>query len=326
MVVNFYRGTYVSAVALGAALLSIPAQAQDSAVEKFFKAVDFSGLVEVEATASSDYAGEDSTDVTLATVELGVEARVHKYVTANVLGLYEDDDSGDAFNLDEAFITLGNVEAGPPVYLQAGKWVMPFGDFDTSMSSDPLTLELAETKEVAVLVGAVLGNFTFEAYGFNGDTDEAGSEDHFDQFGVTARFDADLDGIGIGVAGGYLNNISDSDAISDALGASASMLDDYVGAFEARAYLSAGAVSLFGAYMRATDDFTMTELPFDGGGARPGAWHVEAALTCELFDRETVFAATWQGTQDALALELPEHRVGGAVTVALFDYTSLTAE
>ena len=47
---------------------------------------------------------------------------------------------------------------------------MPFGGFDTAMSSDPLTKSLGETKEAAVLIGAHYEGLALEGYTYNGDT------------------------------------------------------------------------------------------------------------------------------------------------------------
>ena len=45
-----------------------------------------------------------------------------------------------------------------------------------------------------------------------------------------------------------------------------------------------------------------------------------------IMNHETTFAATVQSTDEALALSLPELRYGGAVSGAIVDHFSVTAE
>ena len=78
--------------------------------------------------------------------------------------------------------------------------------------------------------------------------------------------------------------------------------------------------------MTALDSFDSTEVAFNGLGAKPMAWHVDAAYTTEILGKETVFAVTMQGTDEALALSLPETRYGVAVTVGIVENFAVTAE
>jgi len=102
--------------------------------------VSFSGAVEVEAGFENGYEDENTSDITLATVELGLEAKISEWARANVVLLWEEDDT-EQVEVDEGTITLGNAERSP-LYLTAGKFVVPFGAYETNMISDPLTLEI----------------------------------------------------------------------------------------------------------------------------------------------------------------------------------------
>ena len=103
----------------------------------FLDTVKVGGAVEVEMTNTKSFADVDTSDLTLATVEFYIDTKPHDYLTTHVQMLYEDD-GDEIIRLDEAYAVLGNMEKYP-LYLQAGKWAMPFGGFDTAMSSDPLT-------------------------------------------------------------------------------------------------------------------------------------------------------------------------------------------
>eukprot|EP01155_Anaeramoeba_flamelloides_P046761 Anaeramoba_flamelloidesc39939_g1_i1.p1 GENE.c39939_g1_i1~~c39939_g1_i1.p1 ORF type:complete len:154 (-),score=27.30 c39939_g1_i1:86-547(-) len=87
--------------------------------------ITLSGLIEIEAYYESiDYDDsaendEDNSDITLATVELGVDVDLVKHVSGHILLLWEEDDT-EPMDVDEAFITLDGEDV-LPLYLMAGK-------------------------------------------------------------------------------------------------------------------------------------------------------------------------------------------------------------
>ncbi|MCD6526540.1 MAG: hypothetical protein J7K75_06090, partial [Desulfuromonas sp.] len=94
--------------------------------------ITLSGLVEAEVgyekidfddPAQDD---EDSSDISLATVELGIDVAVAEHVSGSVLLLWEEGEG--PVDVDEAFILL-NGEDVLPIFLRAGKIYVPFGDF-----------------------------------------------------------------------------------------------------------------------------------------------------------------------------------------------------
>ena len=287
--------------------------------------VNIGGLVEVEATEMEAFDQSNTSDVTLSTVEAFIEAKPTDYVFGRVLFLYEDDGASETVEVDEAFAVLGNTGKFP-AFLQAGKWAMPFGNFDTDMSADPLTLELGETKEKAVLVGLESNGFSISGYVFNGDTQQTANSNHIDQFGFAAGFSGMISGAEIAIGAGYINNIADSDNVTAGLGGNAGGLVDYVGAVDVHGSLSIGGFTVRAAYMTATSAFQAGELAFAGGGAEPAAWHTEASYTTAILNKDVTFAVTVQGTEEALALGLAESRVGGAVTVCVLKHAAVTVE
>ncbi len=106
--------------------------------------VELSALVEVEVNATDDDIadpGEDTSDITLATVEIGLDAQLSKWSSGHILLLYGEGEEDDHIIVDEGTITLGNLDEFP-VYLTAGKMYVPFGSFESNMISDPLTSTL----------------------------------------------------------------------------------------------------------------------------------------------------------------------------------------
>lgn len=283
------------------------------------------GVLEVEATESEAFSGTNTSDITLAKVEAYIDAQPTDWVFGHVQFIYEDTGS-ETVSLDEAYARLGDPDEFP-LYAQAGKYVVPFGgDFETDMSTDPLTKLIGETKEKAVLVGAAWKGFNIDAYVFNGDTQQRQESNHIDQYGFNVGYSGEI-GPGVLTAGvGYIRNFADSDAITDGLSTNARALDSYVPGYEAHAVYSFGGFTLRGAYMTASKRFQSSELAFNGQGAEPAAWVTEAAYTTPFFEKDDTFAVSAQGTREALALGLPERRYGGTITVGVLPHTSLALE
>jgi len=302
------------------------ATAAEAAASKpsFLDAVTIGGVAEVEMTSTEAFSGADSSDIALAKVEFFVDAQPHEYLATHVQMLYEDD-GNENITLDEAFATLGNTEKFP-LFLQAGKWAMPFGGFDTAMSTDPLTKNLGEIKEAAIMVGAVSDGLALQGFVYNGDTQKAGEGNNIDQYGLSLGYGGESGDVAFNAGVGYLNNIADSDGLTTGLGTNATAVNKYVSGFEAHGDVAFSGITLRGGYMTALKSFQNGEIAFNGKGAKPVAWNLEADYTLPIMGKETTFAATYQGTKEALALGLPESRYGGAVTVGIVEHFSITGE
>lgn len=85
------------------------------------KRITISGLLEAEASyedkdfEAANKDDEDSSDLTLATLELGVDADIAKHVSEHALLLWEEDDT-EPVDLDEGYITLDGEDV-LPMYL-----------------------------------------------------------------------------------------------------------------------------------------------------------------------------------------------------------------
>ena len=86
-------------------------------------------------------------------------------VGADVVLLYEQAD--DDLAVDAATITAAPAEV--PWQLTAGRHVL--GSFETHPVSDPLTLELGETREIDVQLAAASGGFAGSVFAFDGAAD-----------------------------------------------------------------------------------------------------------------------------------------------------------
>ena len=291
--------------------------------EGFLSKIQIGGVLEVEASSTSSFAGADSTDLTLAKVEFFLDAQPTNWVSTHVQLNIEDGSTN--VNLDEAWVTIAN-DKFTPLFLQAGQYAVPFSSDETGMVTDPLSYTLGETKEANVLVGVNMVGFTAQGYVYNGDTQRAGGGNKVDQFGLFAGYEGEAAGAGYNLGIGYINSISDSDTITDTLGGNAGALSRYIGGVAAHASVSFNNFALIGGYTTATEAFNSGQLAFNGNGAQPEAWYLEANYTAQILKRDVTFALTYQGTDEALALGQPETRFGGTVSMEVVAGASLAAE
>lgn len=278
--------------------------------------VSFSGLIEVEASAGEDFEGASTSNVELATVELGFDARANDWTSGHVLVLYEEG-GDDKVLIDEAFITLGNTEQFP-LYLTAGRMYVPFGKFETNMISDPLTLEIGETQETALQLGFAVQGAHGSFFAFNGDTNEGGGDSQIEQYGANLGYLYEQEGFSMDVGISYVNSMGDSDGLSEFLAEENLLEADYVGGLGVYAIASVGPISLIGEYITALDDF-------DGDNSQPMAFNFETGYTFVLAGRESTFAVAYQGTDD-LAGMLPESRILTTLSVEIFPATTFAIE
>lgn len=299
---------------------------KNSNYDGWFNNIEISGVAEVEAAYNDPDVGDSSSDIALATAELGIAAQVHEWVSAETVLLFEEDDTD--LEVDVAVITIAPPEGS--WYVQSGLMYEPFGTFETNLISDPLTLEIAETRETALLAGFTHSGFSGGVYIFNGDLSENGDDD-IDNFGAFAGYaNENENGSSFAVNIGYINDIGDSDnlqgVIQDNIDAAAVDYSNYVGGISIDAMYSYGPFNVVAEYIKATDDFEAVELPFRTGGAEPEAFNIEVGYQFNIGSIPVTAALAYQGTDEAVALELPEERIVGALSAEIFNATSLSFE
>jgi hypothetical protein len=311
------------------------------ALERIVEGVELSGTIEVEASyADMDYndpatPDEESSDLELATAELGVDVGVTDDIKGHLLFLYEDDED---VVIDEAIIHFradGVCEPGEmcvapfPWYASVGKLYIPFGYFESHFISDPLTLELGETRETALVAGISAGWLNVAAGAFNGDVEETNeSDNHIENYVATARLTLPPDtfeGLGLTAGVSYVNNIADSDNLEgdDGVGGALESVDDYVAGFSA--FASASVMERFfleAEYLGAMDDFEDGELAFGTGKLEPKTWNFEFAFAAA---EDVTLAIKYEGSDDCGSL-LPEEQYGAVVSYGLADNVALSVE
>lgn len=296
--------------------------------DAWFDAVEIGGTIELEAAYASHgadddpYEGDPSTTAELATVELGVAARIHDWVGAEIIVKNDDDDD---IAVDETFLTIAPPEGAWA--LQTGRYVVPFGIYETNMISDPVTLDLGETGQDAVMLAAESGGLYGSVFAFNGDLDRGG-DDTIDGFGVALGYAMEIEGGAIDANLSWINDLGESDGFDideDDVGA------DNVPGWAASVVLGWGDVTLIGEYLTALDGFEGDGIEFGAAGAEPSAWTVEAAYGFDLGGRDATAAVGYQGTSEAGgdpdgSLALPERRALVGLSVEMAEGVGLSAE
>ena len=308
----------------------VPALAQDIAgnppenqLTTISEVVEFSGLIEVELGYGEDYTGQKASAISLATVELGVDAQVNNWLNGHLLFLFEEGEDEDRLLVDEGSITISNAEKSP-IYGLAGQIYVPFGNFESNFLADPLTLEIAETRASALQIGFEYSGANGSFFLFNGDINETNeTNDHIDTFGMNAGYGLEMNAVSMNFGLSYLSNIGDTDSLGNAIKNSSASINKQIAGFGAYGTMSFGPIMVIIEYIGALDNFETAEISFNGNGAKPMAYSIELAYTMAIADLETTFAAGYQATDEALALELPETRILAAVQTAIFSNTTL---
>lgn len=290
--------------------------------------VKISGLMEIEASYGKNFDQTSVSDITVSKIELGFDADINERVTAHILMLHEDDGT-EPMQLDEGTLSI---DLGNGWYVNGGRMVIPFGIFETSLVSDPLTKELGEAHEAALQVGFERNGFYGSLYAFNGDTIKTSTslngDDTAEHFGANIGYVFRSGEMSLDVGADYTSSLADADVVYDSLSpntdtdgdtlADISTLDSYVSGFALHAIYRNGPWSAIVEHIK-SDKFQAAELNFNGQGAEPSATNVEAAYA---FAWGTL-ALAYQMTDEAQALGLPERRILVGTSLGLFENTNL---
>ena len=271
--------------------------------------LELGGLVEIAAAyAEADGADPEST-LNVSTVELGLVARINPMITAEATLLYEDDGEQE-LSVDVAAITLLPTDNWAII---GGQFYLPFGVYESAMISDPLTLQLGEIRETAVMVSRESGEFTTSVYLFAGDISE-GSRDKLDNYGLSVAYAVASNGIDFAGSAGYINDIQDSDTIQDLVGGPAQR----AGGTYLTAVIGSGPVRLIAEYVGATGRIQT--------GEKPRAFNLEVDYQLQILSHDATFALGMQSTHDAAGLGLAQSAVLTALSVGIREDTSLAFE
>lgn len=284
---SFLMGCFVAGIAWTAGAESGD-QAESPAVRhripKLPDGLEFGALVEVDVSHERTRSGNDS-DLTLATVELSAGWQAHEWVRGDLVFLYEEDET-EPMELDQAFITLGSPERCP-VWFQFGRLYVPFGHFDSFFITDPVVLELAETRATAGVVGLEQGGFQAAVAGFRSgvETDGGGG---LNNMVLSASYELDVDPVVLTFGVGWIRNIMDSFGLTDALEEEGYRYTSRnTGGFNAWVTAQTGPLTWIAEYVEVLND---VRVDGERTGLKPRSLNLE--LGYELTDRLTLALKT----------------------------------
>ena len=268
--------------------------------------LEVTGAIEVEINSGEDHAATAKvSDITLATVELAFDAEINKNVSAHILFLHEDDDT-DPPVIDEGTLSI----AMGSMFLNAGRMYIPFGNFESNMVSDPLTLEIAETQEAAIEFGFEAGGLRASVYAFNGEADKNKVDnDIVDDYGLSIGYSMKSKSMNLDLGADYINNMAETDALEGAMLAGPT-IEEHTAGMALHAILNIGSLTIIAEHISAADDFNTLDLQFNTAKASPYASNIELAYTMAMGGNEMTIAVAHQSTADidpasAVTLGLP---------------------
>ncbi|MFP4061969.1 MAG: LbtU family siderophore porin [Halochromatium sp.] len=289
----------------------------------WFENVDIGGVIEIEGVYVDPAEGSSESDLELAKLEFEIAAQVTDWLKAEAV--IEND---DGIAVDVGMITLAN-PAVSPLFFSAGQFYVPFGAYETNLISGTLTEEIGETREHAAQVGFDHGGFSGSVYTFNGDN-KVNGKNRIESWGANLAFAQEHEGMAWGAGAGYINDLGDSDNLQGSLADNRAGSDPTERTGGWTANLSAGYqdFNLIAEYLSAAERFDPDSLSYKDKdeGALPAAWNIELGYSFDTFGKESVAAIAYQGTREAVNLELPEERWSVGWSIGIFDNTALSFE
>ena len=297
--------------------------------------VEFGGAIEVAFDWGKDFAGVTESNIKLRTAEFDFDITANEWVTGSLQA--EWDGVRDVFTVKQAFVTIGN-PAEFPLLLTAGRVVVPFtiatGAIlgDTLSISDPLTVEVFETREDALWLGFELNGFNAGAYAFNGQTNTSGGPDIVDQFGGYVGYRLKKDNIALDARFDAISSVFDSNNLSIAY--PEALTSAYAPGISAHARFGMGGFALITEYdtaLRFTKFTQVVGFTVDGDpitrlvSKKPQAWMIEPSYTTEILGKKTWIAFDYSQTY-GLAGRFPMTRMLVTVGTWIFDFLRLDFE
>lgn len=283
--------------------------------------VEFSGLVEADIFSNNSDSSGNSSNIVVSTIEFGIEATLSDKVSANVTLLTEDIGSSAGVNDDAGKVAVDEaaiqIELGSGS-LSIGQMYIPFGFYESYFVTDPLTLLLGESNEVAVMYSTEIdGGFGASVYLFNGDVDETGDDnDKINDIGFSIEGGQENWSFGVD----YVSNIADSDELS---GLGTTLVSD-VAAAGLHGSIVLGDITIVSEYITAVDDFSAGDL----GGAvttrqQPSAFNFEAAIALAGDSSVAIGVST---SNEANGLLPYESQLAIAYSTTLVEHIGMTVE
>lgn len=310
--------------------------------------VNLSGKIESQIYHTDhfgNFQNNSATDINLTGIELDTEILVNQWVTGLIAFVYDDTPPTDMSPrridnsrvlLERGFLTIGNL-AKFPLYATMGQFYVPFGQYSSAMISDPFTKILGRTKARAIALGFSKqfndeNNLNLSTFVFRGPSRTSIDNNGLRNYGANAEYIFTKPKWSIDIGGSYIRSIADSLGMQHngnsglnnfagfATNNNTEILNPVPG-LDARGTLSIAAFSLTGEYVTASRSFSQTVLSFDNQGAKPSAFHAEAAYKFNVLERPSAVIIGYDQSKDALGLLLPKKRYIATVSTSIWKDT-----
>ena len=245
----------------------------------------------------------------LSTAAVGAKVKPNDKFDVTASWLYEENlhSVETPLDIDEAYATW-HALADEKLDISAGKKYLPFGSYTSAMISDPLTLQLGETRRDAVLqANGKNGNLSATGYIFEGKSTKPADEgDHKNGFGLGLGYENDKVGGGIH----YMSNLAESDNFDP------KDVARKIPAVSIHGQAELGRVTVIGEHLMATKSFQEGDLDEEiTTAAKPSATQLEANLD---LNNERVLAVAWNQTRNAEEIGLAKQFYGVTYGQPLF--------
>jgi len=237
------------------------------------KSITLGGLLELEAFWDKVEGGGETSDLQLATVELTADVDINENIAGHLTLLWEEE-GADNVEVDQAVIFLRHPVCFWSHYVTftGGKMYLPFGYYNSFFISDPLTLELGESNNTAVVFGYQGDLMKLQIGAFNGEVDTK-DDDKIDSWVASLEL-TPIEGLTFGVS--YLSDLAESniELVQDE-----DLYRSSIAAGGAFLTWQLGNINLMAEYVTALESFTpeVVSAGEDLTGKRPLAWNVELA-------------------------------------------------
>lgn len=324
---------------------------EDSGAESLLRHMEIGGVAEFAVSRKQSSGGESSTSPAALQLEMGIGIEPHEWIGSEFgwIRAHEEEHDGEAGH--DLGIFTGTVIVGPPGgtwWLKGGVQFLPFtmfesaavqvvrdasiGPLETGAIVDPLSFEFGSKREKSLLLGVSVGQFLGSVYGYYGG--DARSDESRSGFGAAVGYKMPMgeeDEIAInlsfiddvGTLAGFQEEVFGHEGETDHAhhGEPLAGGDERMPGWSAAAAIHYGGFAFAAEYMISQDRFAPGVLAFDGRGARPAAWSLEAGYGFELAGRGGDFTLGYQGTSEAAGLGIPTLRYLSVVTVDLWKDT-----
>lgn len=289
--------------------------------EKESAKLGFSGVLEEELGYIIAEGGDES-DFAIAKVELGGDVSLGPNVDGHVLFLYEQGENNDNIVVDEGTISLRlPITLLAELSLSLGRTCIPFGEFNSHFVTDPFSLDIGETHQVALQVLASHEIVEFSTALYNEEVDiEGGNSAQINDIAVRLAAFVPEGAMGrdmnVLLGASLITNMAGTDGLTDMIrDGKASETAMGLGSFTSISFLN---VFLEGELVLALSNI---KLP-DGGTLKPRAFNVELGY-CLPFSSSVEIAGKFE--QLSVGGDNSTNRFGGVVSMGLFGDTACLA-